>query len=446
MRYRISWSDLRGKKVGLWGLGVEGLAGFRKLQSLGASIVLVDDHPGTRELNGVEVLSTFEGGLEALRSCSVVVKSPGISRYRRDVVEVEESGIAVVGGLGLWMQEAKREQVACITGTKGKSTTTAIAAHLLKRLGYRCLIAGNFGQPPWDPLVGDDYDFWLVETSSFQASDLACAPPVVAVTSLFPDHLDWHGNPEQYFRDKLSICSQSGADLTIVDGSNQLLRDRAELLGHNIRWIEDDQSSPQNAWVESLGLNGVHNVRNALIARAVLVALKVPEASSQELLSEAAKGFSPLPSRCRLIGSVGNVDFIDDSLSTNVLPVLAALETFAERRLVLLVGGYDRGIDYLPLGESLSKRTVETLVITMPDNGPRIGQEILACKPTNVEVKDMPSLSAGVEAAYDWARTQPNTVILLSPAAPSFGQFENYQDRSDAFASAMQNCSQPNST
>lgn len=446
MRHQISWSDLRDRKVGLWGLGVEGLASLRRLQLIGASIVLVDDHPSTQELDGLKVLSTLEDGLQALKSCSVVVKSPGISRYRADVLEVEESGIDVVGGLGLWMQEAKREKVACITGTKGKSTTTAIASHLLNRLGYRCLISGNFGQPPWDPLVGDDYDFWLVETSSFQASDLSCSPPIVAITSLFPDHLDWHGSADQYFCDKLSICSQPGADLTIADGSNQLLRDREQLLGHNIQWIEVDQFSPQNAWADSLGLNGVHNLRNALIARAILVALKVPEASSQELLSEAAKGFSPLPSRCRLIGSKGNVDFIDDSLSTNVLPALAAIDTFSERSLALLVGGYERGIDYRPLGESLRKRNIPTLVVTLPDNGPRIGQEILACSPRNVEVKDLPSLSSGVRAAYVWARTQPDAVVLLSPAAPSFGRFENYRDRSDAFARAMQDCVYPDTT
>ena len=100
---------------------------------------------------GSPVLATADGGLAALASCDVVIKSPGISRYRDDLRQLEARGIPVVGGLGLWLQEAPRDRVLCITGTKGKSSTTAIAGHLLTRWGYRCMVGGNIGQPPWDP-------------------------------------------------------------------------------------------------------------------------------------------------------------------------------------------------------------------------------------------------------------------------------------------------------
>ena len=159
--------------------------------------MLVDDQPaGTDVRRPARCWRRRRGGLDALGRCDVVVKAPGISRYRPDVAELEAAGIPVVGGLGLWMEEVDRDRVVCVTGTKGKSTTTAVAGHLLDRLGYRCLVGGNIGRPPWDPDVGDDYDFWVVETSSFQATDLASSPPVVAVTSLAPDHLDWHGDVE----------------------------------------------------------------------------------------------------------------------------------------------------------------------------------------------------------------------------------------------------------
>ena len=102
-------------------------------------------------MDGLEVLATDRGGLEALLACDVVIKSPGISRYRPEVAQLERAGVPVRGGLGLWLEEVPLEHVTCITGTKGKSTTTAIAAHLLNRLGYDARVGGNIGQPPWEP-------------------------------------------------------------------------------------------------------------------------------------------------------------------------------------------------------------------------------------------------------------------------------------------------------
>ena len=209
-RPKISWSDLPGSTVGIWGLGVEGDANLRRLRSLGVTPVLVDDRPPVPTIEDLPVLATAEGGLEALGRCEVVIKTPGISRHRPEVGDLEGRAVSVVGGLGLWMEEADRERVVCVTGTKGKSTTAAVTGHLLGRLGHRVMVGGNIGRPPWDPEVGTAYDFWIVETSSFQATDLASSPPVVAVTSLSPDHLDWHGDTETYYREKLSACTQSG--------------------------------------------------------------------------------------------------------------------------------------------------------------------------------------------------------------------------------------------
>ena len=136
MRQPISWSELTGASVGLWGIGVEGRASLRRLAQSGTVPVLVDDAPAVPE-DDRRILATARGGLEALLRCDVVIKGPGISRYRPEVERLEAAGIPVRGGLGLWLEEADRSKVACITGTKGKSTTTALAGHLLTGLGYR---------------------------------------------------------------------------------------------------------------------------------------------------------------------------------------------------------------------------------------------------------------------------------------------------------------------
>ncbi|MGO9854061.1 MAG: UDP-N-acetylmuramoyl-L-alanine--D-glutamate ligase [Acidimicrobiales bacterium] len=440
MRQPISWSALADPSVGVgvWGLGVEGRASVRRLGAMGRVPVLVDDTPASPALDGLAVLATGTGGLDALLRCDVVVKSPGISRYRPEVGRLESAGVAVCGGLGLFMEQADPTRLACVTGTKGKSTTTALAVHLLTGLGYRARAGGNIGQPPWDPSPEPEPDYWIVETSSFQVPDLFHAPRVVAVTSLSPDHLDWHGTIERYYADKLSLCTKPGVALALADGSDEILRTHEAQLGPHLRWVTAAEVDRDAAWSGSLGLPGTHNARNASMARAVLAGLGIDGASDQDRLAAAAQGFAPLPSRCRSLGRVGAVEFVDDSLSTNVLPAQAALRAFEERAVALLVGGHDRGLDYTPLARAVAARTAPTLVVTMPDNGPRIGAAVREAAAGRVEVIDAASLDAAVDTAFAWA--QAGGVVLLSPAAPSFGRFVDYHERARAFATAAARC------
>jgi UDP-N-acetylmuramoyl-L-alanine---L-glutamate ligase len=424
-RPELSWSDLPGARVGVWGLGREGHANVRKLRALGLEPVLVDDHPA-----GPDVLATGEGGLAALARCDVVVKTPGLSRYRPELARLAALGVPVAGGLGLWLADTDRYRVLCVTGTKGKSTTASVAGHLLTGLGYKCLVAGNIGVVPWDPAETGDFDYWVVEVSSYQATDLPCTPPVTAVTSLHPDHLDWHGGVEQYYRDKLSMCTQPGADLTVANGDSEPLRQHESLLGPRVEWVSQDDD-PGADWMAPLALLGRHNRRNALIARRCLAALCVVGSSDDQALRAAAAGYHPLPSRLAAIGTIAGVTFVDDGLSTNVLPTLAALDAFPGRRIALIVGGHDRGIDYAPLAAGVLARDAPTLVLTLPDSGPRIRAEIERAA-AGVSVTDCPGLDEAVVAGFRWAR--PDGVVLLSPAAPSFGRFRDYRDRSEAFA------------
>ncbi|MCW2615806.1 MAG: UDP-N-acetylmuramoyl-L-alanine--D-glutamate ligase [Frankiales bacterium] len=415
------WSDLAGLRVGVWGLGVEGRANLRRLALLGVEPVVVDDRAGEG------VTATADGGYELLLGCDVVVKTPGLSRYREDVARLEASGVPVRGGLGLWLEDVDRSRVLALTGTKGKSTTTSIVGGLLRGLGHRVLTGGNLGVPPWDPEVGTDYDWWVVETSSYQATDVTTGPPVVVVTSLSQDHLDWHGGPEQYYRDKLSLCTRPGVETVVADGGSGSLRAHAELLGEHVRWVDGEPGG----WVDGLRLLGAHNVRNAQLAQAALQALGVDGAGDEDRLAAACAEFTPLASRLHLLGEVDGVDFVDDCLSTNVLPTLAAVAAFPGRRVALLVGGFDRGIDYAPLAEGLAGRQ-DVLVLTLPDNGRAIGAVV---RERGTEVVDCDDLEQAVAQGRAWAGR--GGVVLLSPAAPSFGRYADYRAKSAAFAEAM---------
>ncbi len=435
MRHAISWADLRNAEVGVWGLGVEGDASIRKLRTLGARLVLVDDAKPTYE--GSEVLSTDRGGLDALLRCDAVVKSPGISRYLPAAAALETAGVAVLGGLGLWLQAAPLDRVVAITGTKGKSTTSAMLGHLLERLGHPTFVGGNIGRPPYDPGAGPadapEPQYWVIETSSYQATDVAVSPHVVAVTSLHPDHVDWHRSVEQYYRDKLSLCTQPGSRLTVASGASPALVARASMLGPVIEWVDPDPSR-RNDWHRTLGVRGDHNLDNAEIAYRCLRALGLdPDPSA---LAAAAQAFPGLDHRLQTVRTVGHVEFVDDSLSTNVLPTVRAIEAFTGQRTAVIVGGFDRGIDYHALGDALTTREAPLLVITIPESGDRIGRELAdAALPSSVEVIAADGLETAVRLAHQWA--EPRGVVLLSPAAPSFGTYRDYRARAAAFVDAI---------
>lgn len=419
-----SWSDLAGARVGVWGVGVEGHATLRKLAALGLPTpVVVDESPPA----DIPALSG-DSGQEALSHCDVVIKSPGISRYGEQARALVAQGVALVGGLGLWLEEADRERVACITGTKGKSTTTAVAGHLARGLGRSVLVGGNIGVPPWDPDVPQDVDLWVVETSSHQVTDVQTGPAVVALTSLGEDHVDWHGSLETYVRDKLGLATRPGVRRVIADGGSAPLRARADLLGDHVEWVPDHVDT---TWAEGLGLLGVHNQRNAEVARRILLALGVEAAADLGRVAAAARGFAGLPSRLRLVADHGGVRYVDDSLSTNVLPTLAAVDAFPGARVALIVGGHDRGIDYAPLAAGLDARADPLLVLTVPENGPRIGALV-----TRHEVRSCADVEAAVRAGARWA-ADGGGVVLLAPAAPSFGAYRNYAERSADFARAV---------
>lgn len=426
-----SWESLRDKAVGVWGVGVEGKATLQRLTAEGITpkVVVADQAaPGVQALH--------DGGLDQLLKCDLVIKSPGISRYLPEADQLRNAGVVLTSGLDLWMAEAPRERVLCVTGTKGKSTASSIASALISGLGHSVFVGGNIGKPPWDPTAANA-DWYVIETSSYQAADLTHGPAIVVVTSLGQDHLPWHGNYETYVRDKLSICTLPEVRQVIVPSWDDEIARHEKHIGSKVTWVED--STP--AWVNSLKVIGSHNKRNALLARESLIQLGVPNADNDDAISEAAKSYEPLPSRLTEIGKINDVVFVDDSLSTNALPTIAALETFSNQRLAIILGGEDRGIDYQPLALALAAHEGELLITTIPDNGPRIAQTIRTTS-AEIKVQECDDLASAVEQAYSWAN--PRGVVLLSPAAPSFGAFKDYADRSRAFKTLMEEIADEN--
>jgi UDP-N-acetylmuramoylalanine--D-glutamate ligase len=282
--------------------------------------------------------------------------------------------------------------------------------------------------------VATDYELWVIEVSSYQATDIPVTPPVTGVTSLHADHLDWHQSVEAYYRDKLSLTSQPGARVTVCGEDAELRRHEAQL-GPTVRWVDAPDAG---SWWQELGLVGRHNAVNAAVAARLLAEAGVTGANDPAALAKVAGGFTGLDSRLKLVATVGGVEFFDDSLSTNVLPTIAAIDSFPARRIAVILGGFDRGIDYRPLVDHLAARDEATLALTVPDNGERIATAIETLEPAEVELIRCEGLADAVARGFRWAH--PNGVVLLSPAAPSFGQFRDYRQRAASFTAAALAC------
>jgi len=423
------FADLAHRRVGVFGYGVEGRATEARLKELNADVVIVDD----ADLGG-EVLVSGRGGHAALLTCDVVLKSPGIPRRRADVTEIEKHGVTVTSALNLWLHDAERSRVVAVTGTKGKSTTTSLITFFLRTVGESAQSLGNIGQPPYAPSVDTSSGWLVLEVSSFQCVDLDVAPATVAVTSLGEDHVDWHGSLAQYHEDKLSLTRAPGDHRTFVAESTTL-RAAADRLGGTVVFVDADSTGLAAA----LGLIGAHNDANVALATAVtasLVGASLDDVRSA-IAADAAK-FTPLRGRLTLVGveETGgiHVRYVDDGLATSPLPAAAALEVFADQPLGLLVGGFDRGVDYAPLAAALAGRQRPTRVVTMGPAGQRIAA-LLRAQATDVDLIAATSMASAIETAR--AFLTRGGVVLLSPAAPSFDAYRNWEERSDDFTALV---------
>jgi UDP-N-acetylmuramoyl-L-alanine---L-glutamate ligase len=423
------FADLAHRRVGVFGYGVEGRAAAARLSELNAEVVIVDD----ADLGG-GVLVSEHGGHAALLTCEIVLKSPGIPRRRADVLDLEDHGVTVTSALNLWLHDADRARVVAVTGTKGKSTTTSLITFFLRALGERAQSLGNIGQPPYAPGVDTSNGWLVIEVSSFQCVDLDVAPATVVVTSLGDDHVDWHGSLAQYRDDKLSLTRAPGAHRTFVADS-EALREATDQIGGEVEFIGADATGLAAA----LGLLGAHNDANVAIALAVTATLVGSSpANVRSTVAARADQFTPLRGRLTMVGreQVGGaqIRYVDDGLATSPLPAAAALEVFADQPLGVLVGGFDRGVDYAPLATALAGRAVPTRVVTMGPAGERIAA-LLRDEASGVDLVAATTMASAIESAREFLTH--GGVVLLSPAAPSFDAYRNWEERSDDFTALV---------
>jgi UDP-N-acetylmuramoylalanine--D-glutamate ligase len=443
----LDFAQLDGRRVALWGWGREGRAAYRairaRLPSLPLTLFCNTDEAAEAAALGDAALAIETAATgEHLAAFDVVVKSPGISPYRAEALRATEAGTRFIGGTTLWFAEHPGARTVCVTGTKGKSTTTSLLAHLLRAGGHVAALAGNIGlpllelvDPPREP------DVWAIELSSYQTGDVAASgvrPEIAIALNVFPEHLDWHGSHERYVADKLKLLVDAKPRIAILNAGDPLLAalqlpdSEVHRFGDARGWhLRGDALHRGDAFVmdtASLPLPGRHNRGNLC---AVLTAIEALGFDAAALAPHAAS-FQPLPHRLQTLGVRDGIVWVNDSISTTPHASLAALDCFRGRRVALLVGGHDRGIDWSGFAEAM-RAQAPAAIVTMGQNGPRIHALLAAVAAEGGFVlREAADLADATQQAT--TLLAGNGVLLLSPGAPSFGAYRDYVARGRHFA------------
>jgi UDP-N-acetylmuramoyl-L-alanine---L-glutamate ligase len=438
----VRFSELDGARIGVWGAGREvGSFADQLARRLPAARILVaafDTPPadGVREtlrapdariVTGAEVLA-------ALADCEVVVRSPGVSIHRPELRALRAAGVPVTTATALWLAEREGAGVIGVTGTKGKSTTAALAFQLARAAGRTAELAGNIGVPALDLLDREPAEVTVLELSSYQIADLDTGPEVALITNLFREHTDWHGSEAVYRSDKLRVLGLPGVRVGVINARDERLaaaRPEIEIRRFGVPdgWdVLAGGIALQGELVVAsaeLPLRGEHNALNLCAALSALEASGV----APPALPGSLTGFGPLPHRLQTVAEREGVLWVDDSISTTPESTLAALASFPGRDIVLIGGGQDRGQDYAQLGRALAE--AGATVIGVPSTGPRL----LAAAADAGVAATRALAAADMEEAVTLARSLggPGAVILLSPAAPSYDHYRDFEERGERF-------------
>ncbi|HEY2474782.1 MAG TPA: UDP-N-acetylmuramoyl-L-alanine--D-glutamate ligase [Candidatus Cybelea sp.] len=447
------------------GLGRSGLASLEVLGRNDVRLYATDEKPREALTEAIAAAQSFGARFvepaalgEILDAIDWAVLSPGVPPISPIVRELHQANVPVIGEIELAYRLCKAPIVA-VTGTKGKSTTTALIGHLLRAGGYRTRVGGNIGNPLIAEVVDAQSDEWVVaEVSSFQLETIRAFKPRVAVLlNLSPDHLDRYPSMDEYAEAKYRICANQSMNDWFVGNLDD---PRIEALawrhgGARVQakqmWFTLDGGESATMYLRDgvityapvtgdprpialmpcneIPLTGRHNVQNAMAA--MLAALAV--GCEPRMLRRAIATFVPMPHRLARVAEFDGVLYVDDSKSTNPASVIAALRSF-DRPIVLIAGGRSKGSDFGELGAEIVRRA--KALVTIGESAAQI--QLAAQGVVSVAASSM-------DDAVHQARclAVPGDVVLLSPGCASFDMFASAEDRGHRFEAAVASQREP---
>ena len=448
----MSGTDRPEHEVAVLGLGKSGTSAARLLLSRGTRVYASDAGKSALIEANAALLRTLGAAvnvgshdLARIAQASRVVVSPGIDPQNPPVAAAREAGVALVSEIEIALASLPGSRVIAVTGTNGKTTTTALIGHLLRALGADAVDAGNIGTPLSDMAMRPKPPEWIaLEMSSFQLHDTpGLSPEVGVLTNLTPDHLDRYRSIDDYYSDKARLFANARPESKWVLNADDVLVGQmtanvaGEKFGFSTRsrsdaWLDDasgtmmlrgDALMPR----AELGLLGDHNVANALAA-ALAVSIADERFASTDALHEMAgalAGFHALAHRLEVVGETDGIQWINDSKATNVSSTLVAVSGM-RRPTILLLGGRHKGEPYTGLLGAISRSVKKVIAYgeAAPEIETDLGSAVL-----------FERLGSDFEEVMKRAResAQPGDAVLLSPACSSFDMFRNYEERGATF-------------
>jgi UDP-N-acetylmuramoylalanine--D-glutamate ligase len=443
----------RSGEIAVIGLGKSGVAASRLLRSADIRVYASDSASSDGVREGAKAVRAAGADadigshdLERIAKASLVVASPGVPPEAPPLQRAHEARVPVVSEIEIALRALPEAKVIAVTGTNGKTTTTALVGHLLRAIGLDAIDAGNIGTPLAGIAMERRPPRWIaLELSSFQLHDTpGIAPTVGVLTNLAPDHLDRYATVEEYYADKkLLFRNARTISKWVVNGDDRAAVDLArDAVGTHKQFslrrpdVDATYDRVHDMLVvgglpllprRELNLFGDHNVANALAASlAVMIADKgnaTPEARAR--IADGLRTFHALKHRLEIAGEANGVMWINDSKATNVSSTLVAIQGMT-RPTILLLGGRHKGEPYTALAEPLRK--IGKAVIAYGESAPIVEQDLRGVVPIERLGSDFEEVIARARAL-----ATPGDVVLLSPACSSYDMFKNYEERGATF-------------
>jgi len=461
--------DLKDKRITIMGLGLNqgGLGVARFLAKAGAKILITDLKTEEELGPSLEKLKDFDVKYilgrhreEDFINTDMIIQNPAVPHNSKYLKIARKHKIPIKTDLDLFFQLCPSKNIIAVAGTKGKSTVSQLIYHIFKEAQKDAILAGNIGISVLDILEKINPQTWLIlEISTWQMEGIRnrkFRPQTAVLTNILPDHLDRYPNYKEYIRsEKLIFKHQRPNDNLIVNYDNEETIKIKKEAGLPIYWfsakekvepgcyLKNDKLIFQSgeykttfAKISDLLLPGLHNLENILAASTVSFIHNIPG----NIILKALKNFPGIPYRLEFIGEVRGIKFYNDTCATTPEATLAALRSFTEQPVILFLGGKDKKLNYENFGEAIGKNKEIKKIILLQHPDYDASLKILSALKKHLDSEKIiltSSLKVGVEAALQQA--QANDLVLLSPAAASFGMFKNEFDRGDQFNKIVKN-------
>lgn len=385
--------------------------------------------------------------IELLINIDILVKSPGVPSKAPLIVAAKNRNIEVISEIE-FASRFTNSFLICITGSNGKTTTTSLIYDILSKAGLNVCVAGNIGKSFARCLSEKDYDYFVLEISSFQLDDICeFHPNIGVITNITPDHLErYEYKMENYIAAKMRLCENMTSDDSLIYciddkiSNNEVcnLKPEIQKIAFSIKenlsegaWVEDNEikinikNKTMSMMIENLALQGKHNTYNSMAAAVVARVLEIRKETIKESLSD----FQNIEHRLEFVTKVHGISFINDSKATNVNSTWYALESM-NHPVIWIAGGTDKGNDYTEL-IPLVKEKVKALICLGVDNT-KLLKTFSSIVPVVYEAE---SMKDAVDSAYYLG--EQDDVVLLSPACASFDLFTDYEDRGRVFKTVI---------